>query len=73
MNVNLVRDDLEVRSYNTANNLVEQLAVLGLLEEVTGGQRNRVFRYTPYWRLLKEPEPTPRQDVTAQTTESEEQ
>lgn len=73
ININLVRDNLGVRSYNTANNLVEQLAALGLLEETTGGQRNRVFRYTPYWRLLEEPEPTPGQDVTVQTTESEEQ
>lgn len=73
VNVNLVRDTLEVRSYNTANNLVEQLASLGLLEEVTGGQRNRVFRYTPYWRLLEEPEPAPGQNVTVQTTESAEQ
>jgi Fic family protein len=73
VNVNLVRDTLGVRSYNTANNLVEQLAALGLLEEMTGGQRNRVFRYTPYWRLLEEPEPGPGQDVTVQTTESAEQ
>lgn len=73
INVNLVRDNLGVRSYNTANNLVEQLAALGLLEETTGGQRNRVFRYTPYWRLLEEPEPAPGQDVTVQTTESEAQ
>ncbi len=73
VNVNLVRDTLGVRSYNTANNLVEQLTALGLLEEVTGGQRNRVFRYTPYWRLLEEPEPGSGQDVTVQTTESAEQ
>lgn len=72
VNVSLVRDTLRVRSYNTANNLVEQFAALGLLEEITGGRRNRVFRYAPYWRLLEEPEPAPEEDVTVQATESEE-
>ncbi|MBA4117125.1 MAG: hypothetical protein H0X71_12025 [Rubrobacter sp.] len=73
VNVNLVRDSLGGSSYNTANNLVEQFTALGLLREVTGKQRNRVFRYTPYWGLLQEPEPTVQENVTVQTTESEEQ
>lgn len=46
-NVNLVRSHLEV-SFVTANKLIERFHTLGLLEEVTGGRRNRVFRYTPY-------------------------
>ena len=72
VNVNLVRDSLGGSSYNTANNLVEQFTALDLLREVTGKQRNRIFRYTPYWRLLQEPEPTVQESVTVQTTESEE-
>ena len=68
-NVNLVRDELDV-AFNTANKLVEQTAALGIVEEVTGGQRFRVFRYTPYWRLLQEPEPMAGQDVPVQTTEA---
>lgn len=71
VNVNLVRESLGGSSYNTANNLVEQFTDLGLLREVTGKQRNRVFRYTPYWRLLQEPEPTVQENVVVQTTESE--
>lgn len=34
------------------------------------GQRNRVFCYTSYWRLLQEPEPTAGQDVPVQTMEA---
>lgn len=39
-------------SYQTANKLVAELEGMGLLEEVTGGQRNRVFVYRPYIDLL---------------------
>lgn len=68
-NVNLVRDELGI-AFNTANKLVEQTAAIGIVKEVTGGQRFRVFRYTPYWRLLQEPEPMAGQDVPVQTTEA---
>jgi Fic family protein len=71
VNVGLIRDELGV-AFNTANKLAENLEALGLLEETTGGQRNRVFRYEPYWRLLEEPEAAMGQDVTPQTTESRE-
>lgn len=70
VNVNLVQERLGFSSFTTANKLVEQLEALGLLEEVTGGRRNRIFRYTPYWRLLEEPEPVAGQDVPVQTTEA---
>jgi Fic family protein len=40
-------------SYVTAGRLVDQLIELGLLREVTGGQRNRVFRYEPYLTLFE--------------------
>ncbi len=70
VNVNLVRDSLDV-SFVTANKLVERFASEGLLDEVTGGRRYRVFRYSPYLRLFAdtdqaEPDPNP-----VQTTEAE--
>lgn len=72
INVNLVKDRLDV-AFRTANDLVDRLVALELLEEITGGHRNRVFRYSPYWRLLREPEAAVEEDAPMQTTESEEQ
>ena len=72
INVNLVKDRLDV-AFRTANDLVDRLVTLELLEEITGGQRNRVFRYTPYWRLLEDPKTAVQTDAPLQTTESEEQ
>ena len=71
VNVNLVKANLDV-AFRTANDLVDRLVALELLEEITGGQRNRVFRYSPYWRLLQEPEVAVEEDAPVQTTESEE-
>ncbi len=70
VNVNLAQESLDVRAFATANKLVERFEALGLLEEMTGGQRNRVFRYTPYWRLLEETESAVGQEVPVQTTEA---
>ena len=53
VNVGLVRERLGV-SFVTAGRLVEQLENLELLEETTGGQRNRRYRYTPYLVLFAE-------------------
>jgi Fic family protein len=41
-------------SYPAANQLVERLAEIGILAEVTGHARNRRFRYDPYVRLFAE-------------------
>jgi Fic family protein len=68
VNVNLVRSEMNV-TFTTASRLVEQFVSLGLLDEVTGGQRNRVYRYTPYLALFAEPEP-PADLGPIQTTES---
>lgn len=38
----------------TANKLVRQFEQLGLLQEITGQKRNRVFRYEPYLSLIHE-------------------
>ena len=41
------------RTYVSANSLLLKLAGLGLLEEFTGGGRNRLYRYAPYLNLLR--------------------
>jgi len=41
-------------SYSNANSLVGQLCGLGILEEITGRRRYRMFRYKPYLDLFKE-------------------
>ena len=40
-------------NYAAANGLVARLVQIGVLEEVTGGRRNRVFRYGPYLGILE--------------------
>ncbi len=45
-------------SWPTANKLINQLVERGLLTEVTGQRRNRVFRYAPYLALFGDPEPS---------------
>jgi Fic family protein len=39
-------------AYTTAKKAVEQLVELGLLLEITGGSRNRTYRYDPYLALF---------------------
>ena len=41
-------------TYPAANQLVERLAELGVLAEITGRVRNRRFRYDPYIALFAE-------------------
>ena len=41
-------------SYPTANNLVDSFVRVGILDEVTGQDRNRIFAYTPYLELMDE-------------------
>ena len=58
VNVNLVRDQLSAGgvAFGTANHLVAEFERLGLLQETTGGRRNRQFRYRPYLELFVEPD-----------------
>lgn len=51
VNVNRVKDALGI-SFATANKLVARFEDDGLLREVTGQRRGRVFRYDPYLRLF---------------------
>ncbi len=53
INVSLVAEKLGV-TFATANKVVDGLQSFGVLEEITGGRRNRVFRYTPYLALFTE-------------------
>jgi Fic family protein len=69
VNVTFVRDSLNV-SFVTANRLVDQLEELGFVEETTGGQRNRRYRYMPYLQLFAEREVAPAEDVPTESTES---
>ena len=69
VNVKVVEACLSVTDV-TASRLLERLVGLGLVEEITGRRRNRVFRYTPYVRLfLAEPPPTA-ETIPIQTTTS---
>jgi Fic family protein len=46
--------ELTGNSYQTANNLMQKFVRHGLLTEMTGQQRNRLFRYDAYIRLFTE-------------------
>ncbi len=69
VNVNLVKDRLGI-SFATANNLVGHFERAGLLNEITGGKRGRIFRYSPYLALLRDDEPASRRGEPTDTTET---
>lgn len=52
VNVRLVEQRLK-SSFVTANKLVEQFVKLEILQETTGGQRNRRYSYVPYLMLFE--------------------
>jgi len=41
-------------TYASANQLISRLAELGILQEITGQKRHRIFRYAPYLDLFSE-------------------
>jgi Fic family protein len=57
VHVNLVKDSLGI-AFVTANKLVEQLEGLGIVEEITGRKRDRIFSYTPYVALFRDQPPS---------------
>lgn len=69
VNTNLVAHSLQVTDV-TAGRLLERLSGIGLVEEVTGQRRNRIFRYTPYWRLFQDRPIVDESTGIPQTTES---
>lgn len=68
VNVTLLADRLGV-SFGTANKLADQLQNENVLAEVTGGRRNRVFRYTPYLRLFTGSVPEEQPGTAVEVTE----
>lgn len=70
-NARLVQEKLGVKSFNTASGLLERLERLGLLEETTGGRRNRRYRYAPYLALFQDSGEAIAEDTPIQTTEAE--
>ena len=52
VSVRMVEQHLK-SSFVTANKLVEQFVKLDILEETTGGQRNRRYSYSPYLALFQ--------------------
>lgn len=69
VHVNLVKDSLGI-AFVTANKLVEQMESLGILEEITGRRRDRIFSYSPYVALFRD-EPPGREAEEVQETETE--
>ena len=53
-NVGLASEMIDV-SFPTANKLASRFEELGLLSEITGQRRSRVFRYDPYIDLFGDP------------------
>jgi Fic family protein len=56
VHVNLVKDSLGT-AFVTANKLVEELEKLGILDEITGRRRDRIFSYAPYVALFRDEPP----------------
>lgn len=52
INIRFVAEHLQC-AFTTANKTVEQFVEFGLIEEITGGSRNRVYRYSPYLMLFE--------------------
>jgi Fic family protein len=71
--VRLVEKELGC-AYGTANKLIKQFAELGFLTELTGWQRNRLYRYEPYLALFERPllttPPDRSEEVEIETSES---
>jgi Fic family protein len=69
VHVNLVKDKLGV-TFVTASKLVDQLAGLGIVDEITGRRRDRVFSYTPYVALFRD-QPPAEDEGEVQETEAD--
>jgi len=68
VHVNLVRTALGL-SFATANGLIDQFQSLGLVQEITGRKRDRVFRFGAYLQHFEEDEGPPATAGVLQETE----
>lgn len=68
VHVNLVKDRLGI-TFATANKLIEHLQQLGLVQEITGRRRDRIFSYGPYLALFRD-ERAADMEAPIQTTEA---
>jgi Fic family protein len=68
INVNAAAAAVEV-TFPTANRLVARFEELGLLREVTGQRRARLFRYEPYLSLFDDPSPVAADAASTEVTE----
>ena len=69
INVSVAAEVLGV-TFPTANRLIGRFEELGLVLEVTGQRRSRLFRYEPYLRLFDEPEDAANEPAPTEATES---
>jgi Fic family protein len=69
VNVNRVSDELEV-TFPTASRLVKHFEDLGLLRELTGRSRSRLFRFEPYFILFDDPQISEDDETPVEITES---
>lgn len=53
MNVKTAASVIE-NTYQTANRLMQEFEEVGIVREITGYRRNRIFRYDPYLALFEE-------------------
>lgn len=66
VNVPVAMDALDL-SFGTVNKLVDQFCELGLLREITGRKRDRIFRFEPYLALFEEDGGPPPSSETQET------
>lgn len=71
VNTSLVSRLLAI-SDRTAGKLISRFQQMELLDEITGKERYRVFRYTPYWRIFLEGGATTTTDSDREETLSDE-
>ncbi|MDP2711960.1 MAG: Fic family protein [Solirubrobacteraceae bacterium] len=68
VNVNNVATRLEI-AFPTANRLVARFEELGLVREITGQKRSRLYRYDAYLALFDDPVPSESQNGPVEVTE----